>query len=181
MATFPDLRSFDHFTSQTIAGDPLVLPIGGRTYSFDPSKLTTSAYLTLQRVQTQTDEIARKIDAGEKVDSNTIVMNDDQEKRFGHELLGDDVIAELAADGVLWSETQHVMTTVMSYYLYGEAAALAIWSGEGNKPADPPARAASTKTAGSSTTRTKAKPRSGGPRSSRNGGSSRRTSTASTK
>lgn len=182
MATFPDLAAYDHFASQVIAGDPLVLPIRGKHYVFDPNRLTTGAFLTLQRVQVESAEIARKLDAGEKVDPNVIVMTDAEEKRFGRELLGEETLAQLAADGVLWAETQHIMNTVMSYYLFGEKAAFAIWTGEGAKPADPPARAASTKTAGSSTTRTKAAtPRSAGRKSSPRGTSSKPTSRASTK
>lgn len=182
MATFPDLAGYDHYHAQVLAGDPLVLPIRGRTYSFDPRKLTTGAFLRMQRVQAESVEIARKLAVGEKIDPNVIVMTDEEEEQFGRELLGEDMLAQLAADGVLWAETQHLMNTVMAYCLYGEKAAHAIWAGEEAKPADPPARAASTKTAGSSTTRkTPAKPRSGGRKSSATGTSSRRTSTASTK
>lgn len=180
MATFPDLASFDHFVTETVTADPLVLPIRGRSYSFDPGKITAGAYLKMQRVEQETRQIAAKIARGEKIDPNIIVMDDESERRFGIELLGQANLNQMVDDGLLWTEVQHVMSTVMAYYLAGERAALAIWSGEGVKPADPPARAASTKTAGSSTTRPKV-PRSAGQKSSRAGTSSNRTSTGSTK
>jgi hypothetical protein len=182
VATFPDLSTFDHFVTQSVTADPLVLPIRGRTYSFDPADLTTGAMLMLQRVEVESVEIARKIAAGEEIDPNVIVMNDDEEAQFGIELIGKANLDQMSADGVKWPETQHVMATLMAWYLHGDKAALAIWSGgKENKPADPPARAASTKTAGSSTRRKKRRPRSVGRTSSRGGTSSKRTSTASTK
>ena len=182
MAILPDLATYDHFATQVIAGDPLVLPIRGRRYEFDPKALTAGAYLTLQRVQAESIEISRKLAAGEKIDPNVIVMTDEQEEKFGIELIGQSNMDRMVADSVLWTEVQLVMATLMAYYLHGEAAATAIWSGDAGKvKADPPARAASTKTAGSSTTRKTAKPRSGGRKSSPTGTSSRRTSTASTK
>ena len=177
MATFPDLRSLNAFLAEA-NHTTLALPIGGREYTWDAHDLPLRAMLKLQRVELEAKEISRRIEAGETINPNVIVMDDAAEQQFGEDLIGQANLDQMATDGVTWAEVQHVMATLMAWYLNGEHAAHAVWTGELSEvTADPPAPAGSTPTAGSSTTRNTPPARgSGGSRSSRTGTSSKPTS-----
>lgn len=176
MATFPDLTTFDHFADEAApaGAGTLTLPIRGREYTWHAGRLSVWAMLMLQRLDQQIADATRKAAAGEPVDMDAVALSTADEQRLDRELIGDDNLARMAADGVMWPEALHVASTLTAWYLNGQGAALKVWerNGEGEK-ADPPARAASTRTAGSSTRKKTAQARSGGARSSRTGTSSR--------
>jgi len=185
MATFPDLSSVDHFLAETSepGGEAatLTLPIRGRQYTWRAGELSLWAMLKMRRLDEQIAEAGRKAAAGEPYASE-IALTTVEQRRLDRDLIGEENLASMAEDGVMWPEANHVAATLLTWHLRGHDAALAVWSMKDREVTpDPPARAASTKTAGSSTTRKKpARTRSAGGTSSRTGHSSKRTSTAST-
>jgi len=186
MATFPDLSTVDHFLSETSPegseAATLSLPIRGRTYTWHKGGLTLWAMLKIQRLNQQILDAARRSAEGDESAAAEIALTNAEQDRMDRDLMGEDVIEQMAEDGVTWAQANHVSTTLLTWHMRGRDAALAVWTMAGRETkTDPPARAASTKTAGSSTTtRRPAKPRSGGRKSSGTGGSSKRTSPAST-
>ncbi|GAB3471964.1 DUF7426 family protein [Actinophytocola sediminis] len=180
MATFPDLSSFDHYMSE-VDGGTLTLPIRGRDWTWRAGELSMWAMLKIHHVQRESARVLAAIAAGEPRDPGQLILDDADDARLSREIVGDARAAELVEAGATVAEYNHIVRTLLSWHVSGEAAALATWSrtGKETKP-DPPARAASTKTAGSSTTRKKATG-SRGTRSSRTGTTSKRTSSASTK
>lgn len=180
MATLPNLSEFEHFLDETTDAT-LTLPIRDREYTWQSGDLSIAAMLLMQRVESATREIGAALAAGKPVDPNRVVLTNAEDLRLTRELVGPDTLTQLAADGVKWRELQHIVATLMTWHLNGEQAARKVWArGQEDQPADPPAPAASTKTAGSSTRKTPAS-RSAGGKSSRTGRSSKPTSTASTK
>ena len=183
MATFPDLTDFDHYLTET--SEPgsdaatLSLPIRARTYTWRAGDLSLWAMLKLRRLDEQITEAIRRRETGEEV-TEQLGLTTAEQRRLDLDLIGKATLQQMSDDGVRWTETQRVAATLLTWHLRGHAAALATWSrgSKEEKPADPPARAASTKTAGSSTRTPR---RSGGGSSSGTGRSSKRTSTASTK
>jgi hypothetical protein len=180
MATLPDLSTFDHWAGET-GGATLTLPIRGKSYTWRAGDLSLWAMLTLRRLDEKAREIADKVARDEPVDDLEIALTDAEQKRLDLDLLGDQ-LDRMTEDGVRWPEALHVSATLLTWHLRGHRAAVDAWARKNEeRPADPPAPAASTTTAGSSTRKkTPARARSGGATSSRSGTSSKQTSTAST-
>lgn len=181
MATFPDLSSFDHYMSE-VEGRSLTLPIRGREWTWRAGQLTMWAMLKVQHVQRETVRIHAALVAGEDVDREQLILTDDEDRRLSREVVGEQRAAELIDAGITLDEYNLVVRTLITWHVNGETAALAVWTGaKEDKPADPPARAASTKTAGSSKTTRPKTTASRGTRSSNTGRSSKPTSRGSTK
>jgi hypothetical protein len=180
MATLPDLTSFDHWQSET-AGAALTLPIRGKSYMWRTGDLSLWGMLTLQRLEQKMRDLTARKARGDDVDPTELALTTAEQRRLDRDLLGDN-LDQMVADGVKWAEALHVSATLLTWHLRGEDAAKAKWARTEEKPADPPAPAASTKTAGSSTrSKATARSRSAGRTSSPTGTSSKRTSTGSTK
>lgn len=130
MATFPDLRTLDHFNKAAEAGaNEITLPIRGHEYTWKSSDLTVRAMLQLQDLDRQGRAIAAKIAAGEQPDPTETVLTDAEEKQLGADLIGQANLDQMAADGVLWAEVQHVVMVLMAWHLHGEQTARALWEG----------------------------------------------------
>ncbi|HEU5475715.1 MAG TPA: hypothetical protein VFV67_34170 [Actinophytocola sp.] len=174
MTTFPDLADIGHFL-QEADGETLTLPVRGKNYTWRAGAITIRANLRLQQARAGIETIQRKLAAGEKVDPTVELLPGVDEDEFAADLIGQAVIDQMAADGVMLDELQHIGLTLMTWHLSGEAAARAMWLGQvaAEGDADPPARGSgSTRTAGSST-RKPARAGSAGQRSSRAGRSSK--------
>jgi hypothetical protein len=178
VATLPDLSSFTQFLDEATE-ETLTIPIRGKQYTWKAGDLSVTAMLLIQRVEATYREIAAKLAADQPIDPTLVVLTDAEDQRLMRELIGEATLGRLADDGVKWHELQHIVSTLSTWHLRGEQAAREKWARGEGEPERPPAVAASTKTAGSSTTRTTPR-RSGGRKSSPTGRSSKPTSTAST-
>jgi hypothetical protein len=180
MATLPDLTSFDHWQAET-NGRTLTLPIRGNEYTWRAGELSMWAVLKMRHVQQVTAQVQADLAAGREVDKQRVILTDEEDARLTNDLLGDQR-EKMLVDGVRAAEWGHIVRTLINWHLSGEKAARVYWArvqGE-EAPADPPACAASTKTAGSSKT-TRRTTGSRGTRSSNTGRSSKPTSRGSTK
>lgn len=157
MPAFPDLARFE----QSLDKEPLDLPVNGKVYSFSPD-ISARAGLTIMRVREETQKITLAVLAGQKLDLNAELLDDQSEGVLIRELLGDR-IAEMEADGLTWTEIERAGKTLIAWHIFGAESALRTWTGGGD--ANPPARGPKTghsKSFPSSLTTTSGKKRSGG-------------------
>src|SRR4051794_34482223 len=119
MATFPDLRDYDHFADEASPDGKgtLTLPIGGHTYTWHAGRLSVWAMLQLQRLDLIITEATRKMAAGEDVDADEVLLSTADQKRLDRELVGADNLAKMAEDGIGWAEAMHVAATLSAWYL----------------------------------------------------------------
>lgn len=190
MTTFPDLAAYEDEATT----EPLVLPINGKQYSFSAS-IPMARGIHIMRLREEMRRADKARQAGETYEPRRdLDLNDTEEVDLYLDLIGDEQRAAMEADGVSFQQMTHVGATLFAWHLVGRDMALRVWTRgrledddvrppeqEGSESSDPP------KTSPSSSTKAKTKPsatsrgrRSRGATTSSGGGSSKRTSTAST-
>lgn len=182
MTTFPELTD----SVAEASGEPLRLPYKGTTYEFT-GDLSIKRALEFNMMRAEGQRMLAAELAGEEYDSTAFreqFKTFDQETMY-LELIGDENLELMKANGLKYSEMVHFGLTLYSWHMVGSAAALRTWTkqdGDDRPPVEGSgtSKARTTSRTGS-TTKTSRKPAaSHGKITSRAGASSKRTSTAST-
>ncbi|MEN6426100.1 MAG: hypothetical protein ABFE13_12095 [Phycisphaerales bacterium] len=103
--------------------EPLILPLGGKTYTF-PGDLSAESWLLIRRVGQGT---RFGTDATEP-------LTQAEEDRLMVEMFGD-AMAEMLADGRTDNEMEFVHLTLLTFHLYGRDAAEIRWNAQGEAEA----------------------------------------------
>lgn len=147
MAAFPQLEG--------IIPGVLELPVGDKTYRVKAVDWDTGLFC-----QAVFNMLTTAVTRQQPATRDTQILDDSEEKQLVDRCLGDDLLAELRADGVPWIQIRHMGMTVYQWTLFGEARALAHWTDRGNLPALNRAarrrRSTSTSTGRASTTQSSA-------------------------
>lgn len=136
MPTFPDLARFQ----QSVNREPLTLPINGKTYEFPPD-IPLRAGITIARLREEVAQIAISRALGTPPNPNAELLDDFSETTLMKDLIGDDVLKQMEADGLKWTgEVERVGKTLIQWHLFNEDAARAVWEGAGepNPPVQGP-------------------------------------------
>lgn len=189
MTTFPDLEKFQ----SEVHHDTLTLPVGGKKYSFVGS-LSIERGLQFQQMREEGRRILEAAQNNEKYEPSQQVrelLDALDGNNLYLELIGDDQLAQLKADGVDYDTMIHIGVTLYSWYVAGESVAKRVWTRGTLEDDDvrPPAKSSATSarprtSPKKSTTKQRngsAPRRTRGATSSSGGNSSKPTSRASTK
>ena len=116
--TFRDLDEF-------LVVEPLILPIGGKDYSF-PGEVSARSWLLLQKVSRQL-----RYD----VSDEEVAITDVEETALKSEMFGE-AEQEMARDGCTSAQMQAVFQTLLAYHLSDRDrdTAEAVWNSQGEAP-----------------------------------------------
>jgi hypothetical protein len=131
MPTFP--ASSRH--QAEVNNEPLTLPVGDKTYSF-PVALPFRTGLTITRLREEMQAFTLATLAGHRPNPNAELLDDARESKLIRDLIGEATLAEMEADGLLWSDVERVGKTLIAWHVFDEDRALAVWTGGDEQ--DPP-------------------------------------------
>ncbi|CAM3460215.1 hypothetical protein [Stackebrandtia soli] len=111
------------------------LPVNGQTYRvYEPDAALGATVVRLMEIGARA---AKAVKAGKPVAVDDAVLSDVEERDLAERLIGD-AWDDLMSDGVLWSDVQRVLRTVMAWIAGGLDAAEQVWAaGDDQGEAEP--------------------------------------------